>query len=415
MKKEVAVLDIGTSTICSAIVNLSSKEKNSSLGLGDEIRVVGVGNRLAKGIKFGTISNFEELEESILESIASAEEEAKKTIKSLFISIPTWAIQSHIIESSTDIGQTPIDDIHMASLLKFDTTDYIEQNREVIHIFPIAYSVDETYNIQDPKGMIGKKLSAVFLVITAPTLFLKNIKSCLNRNNIDVSGFTASTYASGLSVVLREEFLSGVTIVDIGGTTTSIACFQNGILLYIDYIRSGSQNITNDISKVLKISRYNAERFKRLYGVSGSIMEDEQFLITRIDEYGETCAQKISRQTLDEIISARLEDILKKAQEHVYNCIMDKSLYQTIIITGGGSQLSGLSEFIRLKKYFNNSSVRLGKPIGTTGSHDLVKSQEFACVAGTALCCEKEISAKDIKLSKKSIFQKVMLWFKRGI
>ena len=416
IKKEVAVLDLGTNTICAAIIRGERKEQDDvSFGLGGEMRVLGVGYQLSKGIKNGTITNLEELEESMLGAIASAEDEAEKSIKSVFVALPPWAMQSHAVETSMDIGQLPVDEIHLSTLLNFDTSKYIDEHREVVHIFPVSYSIDDNSGIQDPIGMVGEKLSAILHVVSAPSSLLKNIRNCLNRNNIEVSGFIDSTYASVLSTALNEEVLSGVTVVDMGGTTTSIACMHDGILLYLGLIPLGSQNITNDIATVLRTTKSSAERLKILYGVSESSVDEESILVSRVDEYGEEHVQNISKGMLDSIISARLEEILDKTQDHIYNCGADKVLYQTIVITGGGSRLSGLNEFIKSKKYFSDVAVRLGKPIGTTGSHDFVKSPSFSTAAGTALYCLGEFSGKSLQNDEKSLWQRLMIWFKRGV
>ena len=416
IKKEVAVLDLGTDTICAAVVKNEPKDKaDTSLGIGNGLRVLGVGYQLSKGMKYGTITNLEDLEESMIGAIASAEAEAQRSIKSVFIALPPWVLGSHAVEASIEIGQLPVDEIHLSSLTNFDTSKYIDENQEVVHIFPVSYSVDEISGVKDPIGMVGDKLSAVFHVISAPSSFLKNITSCLNRNNIEVSGFIASTYASVLSVVLNEEASSGITLVDIGGVTTSIACMHDGILLYLGTIPVGSQAITNDIAMVLRTTKSSAERLKILYGVSGSSVDEEPILVSRIDEYGEEHVQNISKGMLDSIISARLEEILDKVREHILSCGADKLLYQRIVITGGGSRLSGLNEFMRAKRYFADVSVRLGKPIGTTGSHDFVKSPSFASAAGAANYCLGEFSGKNLQNDSKSLWQRLMVWFKRGI
>lgn len=416
IKRDVAVLDLGTNTICAAIIKGDRRDPDESmLGVGGEMRVLGVGYQLSKGMRFGAITNLEEIEESILEAISSAEAEAQKSIKSLFVALPPWALQSHAVETSMDIGQLPVDEVHLSSLLNFDTAKYIDEHREVVHVFPVSYSIDDNFGIRDPLGMVGEKLSAVFHVMSAPSSLLKNIKNCLNRNNIEVSGFISSTYASVLSVALSEEISSGVTLIDIGGSTTSIACMHDGILLYHGVIPIGSQNITNDIAMVLKTTKSSAERLKILYGVSENSVDEESILVSRIDEYGEEHIQSISKGMLDSIISARLDEILDNAQEHIYNCGADRVLYQNIVITGGGSRLSGLNEFIKSKKYFSGIAVRLGKPIGTIGSHDFVKSPSFASVSGTALYCLGEFSGKGLRDEGKSFWQKLMVWFKRGV
>ena len=416
IKREVAVLDLGTNKICATIAKGERKgQSDASLGFGNEIRVLGVGYQLAKGIRRGSITNLEELEESILGAISSAEKEAQKSIKSVFVALPSWAIRSHAIETSMNIGQLPVDDVHLSSLLNFDTSKYVEETREVIHVFPISYSIDENSGIQDPIGMVGEKLSAIFHVMTAPSSLLKNIRNCLNRNNIEVSGFMSSTYGAVLSVTLDEEISSGVTLIDIGGTSTSISCIHDGALLYLGFIPLGGQNITNDIAMVLRTTKSNAERLKILYGVSGSSIDEESILVSRIDEYGEEHVQNISKGMLDSIVSARLEEILDLVQKHICDCGADKILCQRIVITGGGSRLSGLNEFIKSKKYFSNASVRLGKPIGTTGSHDFVKTPSFASAAGSVIYCLGDFSNKRLSNDGKSFLQRLIVWFRRGV
>ncbi len=415
-KKEVAVLDLGTKAVCSGIIEKDVRNKEDIYPTSSEkMRALGVGNQLAKGIEFGTIKNFEELEDSILGAINSAEKEAEKSIRSVFIAIPTWATRLHRLKTSIDIGNIPVDEVHLTALQKFDTSEYMDDNSEIIHTFPVSYTVDDIEGIQEPQGLIGNKLSAIFHIISAPSLFLKNIKNCLEHNDIEVSGFISSTYASALSVASSEEISMGVTIIDIGASTTSIACMKNGVLLYLDYIPLGGQKITDDIALVLKTTRSSAERMKRLYGVAVDSIGNDQILISKIDDYGEEHAQNISHKELDVIISARLEEILDKVQEHVYAHISDKVLLQSVIITGGGSQLSGLSEFIRSKRYFSDVRVRLGKPIGITGSHDFVRTPSFASAAGTALYCFGEFAGKDLGINDKSLWQKLIIWFKRGI
>lgn len=416
IKREVAVLDLGTNKICATIAKGERKwQSDASLGFGNEIRVLGVGYQLAKGIRRSSITNLEELEESILGAISSAEKEAQKSIKSVFVALPSWAIRSHAIETSMNIGQLPVDDVHLSSLLNFDTSKYVKETREVVHVFPISYSIDENSGIQDPIGMVGEKLSAIFHVMTAPSSLLKNIRNCLNRNNIEVSGFMSSTYGAVLSVTLDEEISSGVTLIDIGGTSTSISCIHDGALLYLGFIPLGGQNITNDIAMVLRTTKSNAERLKILYGVSGSSIDEESILVSRIDEYGEEHVQNISKGMLDSIVSARLEEILDLVQKHICDCGADKILCQRIVITGGGSRLSGLNEFIKSKKYFSNASVRLGKPIGTTGSHDFVKTPSFASAAGSVIYCLGDFSNKRLSNDGKSFLQRLIVWFRRGV
>lgn len=419
LKKDIAILDLGTNTICATIARVEKKDNDpTALNIENEIRVAGVGYQLAKGIKKGSITNLEDLEESLLNAIASTEKEAQKSIKSVFVALPSWAIESQVVENTISVGQMPVDEIHLNSLFNFDTAKYIEDAEEIIHMFPISYSIDDEDGIQDPIGMVGEKLSALFHVITAKKSFIKNLTNCFSRNNIQIEGFVSSTYASGLAVLLPDEIASGVTLLDIGGSVTSIACFYEGKLLYIGFVPIGSQNITKDISVILRTTYSNAERLKRLYGAAASTNQndDEQILVPRIDEYGEEHIQNVSRVMLDSIISARIEEIFDLVQKHIENSGADQGIYQRIVITGGGSKISGITELIKIKKFFPGSTIRLGKPIGTLGSHDFVQSPSFSASAGVVRYCINDLAQNNFfSSSKKTFWSKVKTWFKRGV
>lgn len=418
-RKDVAVLDIGTSKICCAIAKKESKNHlPDSLDESKNIRILGMGSRLARGIKKYSITNLENLEESILGAVSAAEKDAQKSIKSLIVSLPSWAVESINISASTDLGQIPVDDIHIGTLLNFDKLQYMDESQTIIHVVPVSYSIDETTNIQDPIGMVGNKLSAELHVVAVSSTFIKNLKNCLSRNNIEVEEFISSTYASGLSVLLNEELSSGVTLIDFGGATTSIAFFRDGVFLHIENIPVGSQHITNDLAVILRTTKSHAERLKILYGVGTADIvggNEEQCLVPRIDEYGEEHIQNISRSMLNSIIVSRLDEIIELVQKAIKKCGASTSLTQRIVITGGGSILSGLHEFIKYHGYFNNSSVRLGKPVSTIGSDDFVKTASFSTCAGASLYYFNMISNNAIFGAKKSLKQKIITWFKRGI
>jgi cell division protein FtsA len=419
LKRDIAVLDVGTNTTCATIAKSGEKNlETSSLDVKNKIRVVGVGYQLAQGIKRGVITSLEKLEDSILNAIATAEKEAQKAIKSILIALPSWAIRSHAVENSIDIGQLSVDDIHVNSLLNFDTARYTASSQEIIHVFPISYSIDGIDGIQDPIGMVGNKLFVSFHVITVQSLLIQNIKNCLNKNNIEVEGFISSTYASGLSVLLPDEIASGVILIDIGGSTTTIAGYYESKLLHIGTIPIGGHNITKDTSTILRTTNSNAERLKILYGIASVSPQndEEQILVPRIDEYGEEHIQNISRSMLDTIISARLEEIFELVQKHITESGADRLLCQRIVITGGGSRIAGISDLVKTKRFFGNSSVRLGKPIGVIGSHDFVQTASFASSAGSILYCMNELlNNRFLPSSEKSIWQKVITWIKRGV
>jgi cell division protein FtsA len=421
IRKEIAVLDIGTTKICCAIGKKDSKGYNiNAIDNNRCIKIYGVGYQSAIGIKRNSITNLDDLETSIMGTIATAEKDAQKSIKSVLVALPPWVVSSNRIQNSINLGQLPVDDIHITSLQNINVVNYIDSLKELIHIFPISYAIDEATGIQKPIGMIGSKLSADIHVITASGAIIKNIKNCLNRNNIGVEGFVSSSYASGLSVLLEEEIMSGVTLIDFGGATTSVSFFHNGTMLQTSSIPIGSQNITNDISIILRTTTAHAERLKILYGVTGVSIgsDDEQCLVPRIDEYGEERIQNISRNMLDSIICARLEEIIELVQNKIRKNRDYQATSQRIVMTGGGSRISGLNEFIKARRYFETSSTRLGKPICTSGSHDFVQSPSFSTCSGTILYYLQLSSSNQINQLagfKRSLGQKLITWFRRGV
>jgi cell division protein FtsA len=430
-KKEVSVLDLGTTKACCAVASkvccsvshvaqrgLDSTERLWQINRENVIRVLGVGCMMSKGIKIGGISNLCDLEESILEAIAAAEDESDRTIKSIFVSVPTWSTSSCRIETSIDLGNLPVDETHINSMLEFDSHKCMDKDFEVIHVFPISYSLDGVKGIQNPVGMLGKKLSATLYVMSANKSFIENARNCMARNSIDVAGFVSSTYVSGLSVLTEEEVSSGVTLIDIGGGSTSIAYFYEGTLLYLDYVPVGGQSITDDIATVLRTSKSNAERLKILYGTASvnDSSKQEQIMVPKIDEYGEEFVQNVSKDVLDDIIYSRMEEILELTRKRICGSGADHVLFRKIVVTGGGSRVSGLPDL--MAQIFKNSIIRLGRPIGVKGSHDFVKSSSFASVAGTLVYCACQfLNSQSMRWShsKKSLFQKLITWFKRGI
>jgi cell division protein FtsA len=420
MKREVAVLDLGTNTVCVGIAKGEKSDYDALAGFGKGLRILGVGYQLTKGVRKGAIVDLEKLEDSILGAILTAEKEAQKSIKSVCVAIPAWAIFTESIENEIEIGRMPVDDVHINSIMKFDTAKHSHPSMEILHVFPVSYSIDGNDGIHEPIGMIGETLRGVFHVMFAKSSLLKNIKNCLNRNNIGVESFVCSTYASALSVLLDDETTSGLTLIDIGGSTTSISCINDGTMLYLGTLPIGSQNITNDIAMVLRTSKANAERLKILYGVSPetSHYDEEQILVSRIDEYGEEHIQNISKGVLNSIISSRLGEMLNMIESHINDCGADKLLYQRIVITGGGSRISGLTDFLKSMRHFNGLTVRLGKPVSIVGSHDFVQTASFATAAGAALYRLGELQDNlTIRQSiyRKSLRQRLITWFKRGV
>ncbi len=406
LKREIAVLDLGTSTIKVAI-GKSEPSRNSTSDNFD-IRIIGSGYQQTNGLKVGAIKNLEKLEDSILSAISEAESEAQRKIKTLAISLPMWMCQSKLIERTIDIGNVVIDEIHISELQCIDKNQYFSEPLELIHAIPIEYSVDNQKDIIDPKGMVGEKLSVRLLLIVVPKFFINNIKNCLYRNNIEISGYVASSLASSL-VFNKNKNCEDYSIVDIGGTTTDITIVKNGKPYNFYTINMGSQNITKDISTVLKTTLAGAERLKILYGVASFANQtNESLIISRIDDDGDEHMTNVSRNTLDSIVLARVEEIFEVAK--IKSNMLSS---QKVFLTGGGARLSGLIDIVKLRKFLPIDNIRIGKPLNIHGSDDIVKTSTFINAIGAIYYHMTEHKAK-LNINKKSFFKHLISWVSRG-
>ncbi len=415
MKREISVIDLGTNTIRVALA------KCEKLKTSNDIKVLGLGYKMAKGLTYGTLTNIEELESVLLGAISNAEKEAQKHIKNVIIALPNWAVESSLVDKSISLGNNPIDKNQIDRLINSNNAYNYNEESSIIQVFPISYTVDNSEGIQDPIGLLGSKLSAVFNVITVKNILINNIKNCFNQCGIVIDKFICSSYAASLAIASDEELQSGVMIIDMGGSSTTISCIANKVLLYMGIIPIGGSHITRDISVVLRTNTTNAERLKILYGVSSNnntlTHEEEKILVSSIDEFGEEHIQNVSKSTLDLIISSRLDEIFDLIKEHIVENNIDEKYYTNIIITGGGSRISCLNEYIKTKNLFLGSSVRLGKPIGVIGSNDYVTTASFSSTAGAILYglnnCQYE---KKIKQgNNNTLLQRIISKFRKGI
>ena len=418
MKKEIAVIDLGTNTICTALARCDKLKNKSSIASSNSVKILGLGYQMTKGLTYGTLTNIEDLEGILLNTIAIVEKESQKHIKHVTIALPNWATESTLVDNSITIGHNPIDEIQVNKLININNSEYYSKDSSIIHVFPLSYAVDNSEGIHDPIGLLGNKLSAVFNVISVKNRLINNLKNCLNQCGIVIDNIICSAYASALSVALEDEIQSGVMIIDIGGSSTTIACVSNGALLYMGIIPVGGSHITRDISVVLRTNKTNAERLKILYGVSYSnsipTHDEEQILVSSVDEFGEEHIQNVSKSTLDLIISSRLDEIFDLIKKHIEENNIDEMYYQNIIITGGGSRIACLNEYIKTKNLFFGSSVRLGKPICTVGNNNFVNTASFSTAAG-AIIYEMNNDQYSKQIKQSGFFQKIISVFKQGI
>ena len=413
-----AALDIGASKICCAIARVNNRN-SSTQSLGDinsQLRIVGVGYQVSRGIKAGKIIDLEALEDSILNAVHSAEQAANQNINSVYVNLPAGATTSHNIRAEIHLSNNGVDETHLRRLLSVNRDTSIGQDRQVIHALPLSYSLDSIEGIRDPRGMIGEKLSVHLHVVSAPVGLIRNLTSCIGRCHLDVAGYVVPPYASGLAILVEDELELGVTIVDLGGGNTTIASFHEGNLVHIDTIPLGGMSITNDIARGLAAPLAQAERLKTLYGtlIPSSSDDRESILVTQMGETDKAQAYQIPKGTLIHIIRSRVEEILELVAGSMRASSVDPVVYQRIVLTGGTSQLQGIRE---MASHILGKQVRLGQPTGITGMGDIVNSPTFSTCAGLLQYGLQDYSSNQIiriNTGRSQVWQRFNMWIKEN-
>jgi len=301
-KNIICGIDVGSSNIRTVITQLISAEEKP--------RIIGVGVAPSLGVRKGVIVNIEETLEAVNESLEKAERTAGINIDEAIVSIGGNHIGSQyskgVIAVGRADGEVTEDDIER--VIGAAQAISIPANREIIHIIPKNYSLDDQKEIRDPLGMNGVRLEVDALIIEGSTPYIKNLSKCFQQAKVDVENFVLAPLAAAKATLTKRQKELGVVLVDIGGGTTSIAVFEEDDLIASSVIPLGGNHITNDIAIGLRTSIDVAEKVKIEYGSSlpSEISKKEDINLAEIDSSEEGM---VSRHHVAEIIEARLEEI----------------------------------------------------------------------------------------------------------
>jgi cell division protein FtsA len=343
-------LDIGTTKIACMV---GRKNENGKL------EILGMGKSESVGVTRGVVSNIEKTVQSIKEAVRQAEEWGVE-IKVVNVGIAGQHIKSiqhrgQRMRNSIDeeISQADIDamiaDMHKMAM---------QPGEEILHVLPQEFTVDGEQGIKDPIGMSGIRLEANFHIITGQIAAIKNIYKCVSKAGLTVDQLILEPLASSEAVLSEEEKEAGVVLVDIGGGTTDIAIFQEGIIRHTAVIPFGGNVITEDIKSGCTIMRNQAEQLKVKFG-STIATENREKAVVCIPGLRGREPKEISLRNLAGIIQARMEEIIDHVYYEIRNSGFEKHLIGGIVVTGGGSQLRHLPQLI---EYVTGMDCRIGYP-----------------------------------------------------
>jgi len=344
-------LDIGTTKIACLVGRRNEHGK---------IEILGMGKSESVGVTRGVVSNIEKTVASIRAAVAQAEEASGVEINVVNVGIAGQHIKSvqhrgQIMRNSLDdeIGQTDIDTL-VESMYKL----MMLPGEEIIHVLPQEFTVDSEQGIKDPIGMSGIRLEANFHIIAGQIAAAKNIYKCVSKAGLNVEQLVLEPLASSAAVLSDEEKEAGVALVDIGGGTTDIAIFQDGIIRHTAVIPFGGNVITEDIKTGCTIMKNQAELLKTKFGsaLGGENKENE---IVCIPGLRGRDPKEISLRNLANIIQARMEEIIEHVYYEIKNSGYEKQLIGGIVVTGGGSQLRHITQLI---EYTTGMDCRIGYP-----------------------------------------------------
>lgn len=409
-------LDIGTTKIAAIVGRRNEKGK---------LEILGSGKTESIGVKRGVVSNIEHTVNSIKKAVREAEIKAGVNIETVNVGIAGQHIKSlqhhgSIIRSSTDdeISQGDIDILN-ENMYKLA----MSPGEEIIDVIPQEYIIDGERGIKEPVGMSGIQLEANFHIITGQTTAAKNIYKCIRKAGLEVSELILEPIASAEAVLSEEEKEAGVVLVDVGGGTTDIAIFQDGIIRHTAVIPFGGDIISEDVKEGCTIIKKHAEELKVKFG-SALASENKEEEIVAIPGLRGRPPKEISLKNLAHIIQARMEEIIEHIYFEIKNSGYEKKLIAGIVLTGGGAELRHITQ---LTEFITGMDTRIGYPNEHLGPDvpDEIASPMYATGVGLVMIGlareDKEKFRKEVEENKKgkkttrkirpSFFDKIKTWF----
>jgi cell division protein FtsA len=392
-------LDIGTTKICAVVGAVT----------GSEINIIGIGTHPSIGLRKGVVVNIESTVDSIKRAIEEAELMAGCEISSVYAGIAGGHITGFNSRGIVAIKGREITQQDVDRVIDAARAVAIPMDREVIHVLPQEYIVDEQAGIQNPIGMAGVRLEAKIHIVTGAVTSAHNIVKCANRSGLDVCDIVLESLASGEAVLTEEEKELGTTLIDLGGGTSDLAVFCGRNIKHTFVLALGGNNLTNDIAIGLRTPLAEAEKIKTKYGscVARTISGEEMIEVPGV---GGRLPRKLPRQILGEILEPRMEEIFTLIKREIFRAGMEHMITSGIVVTGGTALLDGV---IDAAETIFSLPTRLGKPRGISGLVDVVNNPMYATGVGLVLYGAKNQSLKKFRIRDANIFNRVMTRMKR--
>lgn len=393
-KEEIIVgLDIGTTKIACIIGELNN----------DGLDIIGVGTHPSTGLRKGVVINIDATINSIKKAVEEAELMAGCEVNTVYAGIAGGHIKgfnSHGIVAIKDKEVRPADLVRVVDAAKAIA---IPMDREVIHVIPQEYIIDDQDGIREPIGMSGVRFEAKVHIVTGSVTSAQNIIKCANACGLDVADIVLEQLASSEAVLSEDEKELGVAVVDIGGGTTDIAIFSGGSIVHTAVLSVGGSHLTNDIAVGLRTPMAEAERIKQRYGcgMTNRVSPDETIEVPSV---GGRPPRVLGRHILAEIIEPRVEEIFSFVAREIRNSGCEDLIASGVVITGGTTILEHMPE---LAEEVLGMPVRRGLPTGVGGLVDVVRNPKFATGVGLVQYGAQTEERSIFRVREEKVYDKV--------
>lgn len=394
-------LDIGTTEITVVVGQIVDESR---------LEIIGVGSSPSRGLRKGVVINIEATVSSIAKAIADAETMAGCDVSSVVAAISGNHIKGFNSHGIVAIKNKEVSRYDIDKVIEAARAVAIPMDREVLHVLPQEFIIDEQDGIREPLGISGVRLESRVHIVTGAVASAQNIVKCANRCGLGVRDIVVASLASARAVASAEEQELGVCVLDIGGGTTDIVVFQGGAVRHTAVVPVGGNHITNDIAAGLRTPIAAAEAIKRSYG-SALVRSESRDDSIEVPSTGGRESRVLSQVVLAEIIEPRVLEIFNLVQRELIRSECSEFLTSGLILTGGCSSLGGIS---KVAEQVFNLPVRLGTPLGISGLTELVNGPQYATGVGlvvhgsTVVGFERSVAGR---FGLKRAVKKVANWF----
>ncbi len=371
-------LDIGTTKVCAIVGEVAD----------DTVNVIGIGSNPARGLRKGVVVNIESTVDSIRKAIEEAELMAGCDITGVYAGIGGGHIKGINSRGIVAIKDKEVRQADVKRVVEAAQAVSIPMDREIIHVVPQEFIVDEQDGVKDPVGMSGVRLETSVHIVTAASAAFQNVLKCCNRAGLTVHEVVLQQLAGAEAVLQQDERELGAILIDIGGGTTDLTIHHGGSVLYSSVLPIGGNHFTNDVAIGLRTPAHEAEKVKQKYGcVLTSMVQKEETI--EVASVGGREPRMLSRRILAEIMEPRAEEIFQIIRQQLIRSGLEDQVTAGVVLTGGSAIMDGMPE---LAEQVLNLPVRRGMPAGIGGLSDVVRSPLYSSGVGLVLTGAKRFN-----------------------